>query len=89
MGRISATSIFGVALLACGSSASDGANDRPTTAITCGEDEVALPSGVCGPLVFAGDCPPGQMPRIGSAECVAVGIDANACVPGFERDPSG
>lgn len=81
--------IFGLVLVACGSSTTDDAGDRPGPAVVCGEDEVALPSGVCGPLVFAGECPPGQMPQIGHAECVPVGLDAAACVPGFERDPSG
>jgi hypothetical protein len=41
---------------------------------------------VCVPMV-ADDCPPGEMPRAGSAKCVSVGW--TDCPAGFELDASG
>lgn len=46
------------------------------------------PSGVyCREIVHAGECAPGSMPLLGSADCVPVGTPE--CAAGFEPDPSG
>jgi len=79
------------AVLLFGSGCGDDAASPPGPAAgggaACGESEELGPDGSCRPVLFAANCEPATMPKLGQSTCEPVGwLD---CPSGFTKDPSG